>query len=224
MQFKCSTAYKNSINNKNTKTLPSEKYKNPREFELKNPDLTPEEMKLIIKMVAPALDYNPRRIKQFINTFHVKLYIAKNTGLLNKKKDDDGNIIQEALTPEQLGKFTAISLKWPILLSYFDKNKQLLKILYECSFHKISSPRNKVLQISDSEVSKIIKYWLSHDKLRELIAYGSHEDSNAPNEYKFSLEKIPIDLLLQVSPRAFFADYEGIYCPQDISVLIDHNQ
>jgi hypothetical protein len=41
---------------------------------------------------------------------------------------------------------------------------------------------------------------------------------------KFSLEKVAVDPLLQVSPRAFFADYEGIYCPQDISVLIDPNQ
>jgi formylglycine-generating enzyme required for sulfatase activity len=220
--------YKNSINNKNAKNRPSEQKKNPREIKLKNPDLTPEEMKPIIKMVAPALDYNPRRIKQFINTFHVKLYIAKNTGLLNAKKDDDGN----TLTPEQLGKFTAICLRWPILLSYLEKNRRLLQML-----HRNSSYKNtiKIKSIPDTEGLTIInslKYWLGHDKLRQLIAYGSHEDSNSPNGYqfdpKFSLEKVDVAPLLQVSPRAFFVDGTFTFGSQDTSVLpmptIDHNQ
>jgi hypothetical protein len=53
--------YKNSINNNKDKNI---KMKSSRKIKLKNFDLTLEEMKPIIKMVAPALDYNPRRIKQ----------------------------------------------------------------------------------------------------------------------------------------------------------------
>ncbi|MFM7903899.1 MAG: P-loop NTPase fold protein, partial [Microcystis sp.] len=85
----------------------------------------------VIMMVAPALDYNPRRIKHFINVFRLKVYIANETGLFFEKRDENDNLLDPSLTFEQLGKFTAISLKWPLLLSDLENDKKILAKLEE---------------------------------------------------------------------------------------------
>jgi len=85
----------------------------------------------IIIMVAPALDYNPRRIKQFINVFRLKAYIAYETGLFYEEKTNDHKTIYQHLTLQQLGKFTAISLRWPLLLLDLETDRQLLHKLQD---------------------------------------------------------------------------------------------
>ncbi|MCZ8163071.1 MAG: P-loop NTPase fold protein, partial [Microcystis sp. LE19-196.1B] len=47
----------------------------------------------VIMMVAPALDYNPRRIKHFINVFRLKVYIANETGLFFEERDENDNLL-----------------------------------------------------------------------------------------------------------------------------------
>ncbi len=65
-------------------------------------------------MVLPALDYNPRRIKQFINLFRLKAFIAIETGLFCSNVSDSS---KTPLSLEKLGKFVAITLKWPLIIS-----------------------------------------------------------------------------------------------------------
>ncbi|ELP54041.1 hypothetical protein O53_2854 [Microcystis aeruginosa TAIHU98] len=140
----------------------------------------------VIMMVAPALDYNPRRIKHFINVFRLKVYIANETGLFFEERDENDNLLDPSLTFEQLGKFTAIILKWPLLLSDLENDKQILAKL-----EKIA--RGELYKEEES-----IRYWGSHTKLKALMAYG-HEKSAANS--KFSLAEVNVDKLLQVSPK-----------------------
>jgi formylglycine-generating enzyme required for sulfatase activity len=142
----------------------------------------------VIMMVAPALDYNPRRIKHFINVFRLKVYIANETGLFFEKRDKDDNLLEPSLTFEQLGKFTAISLKWPLLLSDLENDQQILAKLEEFALDEEKT----------QEYEESIRYWGSHTKLKALMAYG-HEKSAANS--KFSLAEVNVDKLLQVSPK-----------------------
>ncbi|MDB9428194.1 SUMF1/EgtB/PvdO family nonheme iron enzyme [Microcystis aeruginosa CS-555/01A07] len=142
----------------------------------------------VIMMVAPALDYNPRRIKHFINVFRLKVYIANETGLFFEKRDENDNLLDSSLTFEQLGKFTAISLKWPLLLSDLENDKKILAKLEE---FVLDEEKTK-------EYEESIRYWGSHTKLKALMAYG-HEKSAANS--KFSLAEVNVDKLLQVSPK-----------------------
>jgi formylglycine-generating enzyme required for sulfatase activity len=139
-------------------------------------------------MVAPALDYNPRRIKHFINVFRLKVYIANETGLFFEERDEDNNLLYPSLTFEQLGKFTAISLKWPLLLSDLENDKKILAKLEEFALDEEKT----------QEYEESIRYWGSHTKLKALMAYG-HEKSAANS--KFSLAEVNVDKLLQVSPK-----------------------
>ncbi|MFM7478946.1 MAG: P-loop NTPase fold protein, partial [Microcystis aeruginosa] len=148
----------------------------------------------VIMMVAPALDYNPRRIKHFINVFRLKVYIANETGLFFEKLDENNILLDPSLTFEQLGKFTAISLKWPLLLSDLENDKQILAKL-----EKFALDEEKTKEYEES-----IRYWGSHIKLKALMAYG-YEKSTTEEVLqinpKFSLAKVNVDKLLQVSPK-----------------------
>jgi formylglycine-generating enzyme required for sulfatase activity len=142
----------------------------------------------VIMMVAPALDYNPRRIKHFINVFRLKVYIANETGLFFEKRDENYYLLEPSLTFEKLGKFTAISLKWPLLLSDLENDKQILAKLEEFALDEEKT----------KEYEESIRYWGSHIKLKALMAYG--HDKLAANS-KFSLAEVNVDKLLQVSPK-----------------------
>mgnify|MGYP001810314445 CR=1 FL=1 len=157
----------------------------------------------VIMMVAPALDYNPRRIKHFINVFRLKVYIANETGLFFEERGENGNLLVPSLTFEQLGKFTAISLKWPLLLSDLENDKQILAKLEKFALREsMQSNEEKTKEYEES-----IRYWGSHTKLKDLMAYG-HEKSAANS--KFSLAEVNVDKLLQVSPRVIRSANEPI--------------
>jgi KAP family P-loop domain len=75
------------------------------------------EVREVMKLVAPALEFNLRRLKQFLNVFRLSVYIANNTGLF-----DSGS----TLTLSQLGKFVAIGQRWPELLEDLEMEPELL--------------------------------------------------------------------------------------------------
>jgi len=107
----------------------------------------PESQKFhsIVKATASAFDYNPRRVKQFINLLRLRVYIAAATGLF----DNDLNITEPPLTLEQIAKFTALELRWPLFLSDIEENINTLldlqKIAHGISVESIL-PRVKLWQ------------------------------------------------------------------------------
>ncbi len=143
----------------------------------------------ITSMVASALDYNPRRLKQFINLFRLRTYIASDTGLFDEWVDTANNApVNRPLTLEQLAKFVAINLKWPLLLTDLENDFNLLENL-----ENFSLPHSA----NDNQYDKTTKYWGSRQKLKELIGYGL--DQTIRNKY--SLAAVEVEKLLQVSPQ-----------------------
>jgi formylglycine-generating enzyme required for sulfatase activity len=177
----------------------------------------------IVMMVAPALDYNPRRIKQFINVFRLKAYIADMTGLFFEEKNNTQEIINHHLTLQQLGKFTAISLRWPLLLLDLETDSQLLRKLQDFALHPyltISPPD----ALEELDRDKNVRYWNSYTKLKELIIYGcletSEEDQTLQINPNFSLATLKVERLLQVSPPIVQATVEPIIETQTTPVKI----
>ncbi len=151
----------------------------------------------IVLMVALALDNNPRRLKQFINLFRLKTFIANETGLFDFL---DGESSGECLTLEQLGKFVAISLKWPLLIADLDINRKLLAELQKIALdnEKLSSDKNMQ--------SKEAVYWSHHQKLMDLLKEDGSNNNDSSNiifmkKQKCNLSKLNLDKLLQISPR-----------------------
>lgn len=147
-----------------------------------------KEVTTIVRMIASTLDYNPRRLKQFINLFRMKAYIAYVTGLFDEVESSS------PLTLQQLGKFTAIILRWPQLQGYLEADHHLLKDLQEFACSRYSSAHRSY--------SHTVKYWGSYQKLIELLCYKCPR----PDTPVYSLAQLDIAKLLQVSPQVFHED------------------
>lgn len=139
-------------------------------------------------MVAPALENNPRRLKQFVNLFRLRTYIACETGAF----DEVGG---RALTLPQLGKLVAISLMWPGLLTDLAENPGLLPLLHRVAI-KETEP--------DWSPSLIESRWIHHPGLLYLLRYGCVEELGTdvvPDPKAYRLAEIDLDGLLRVSPK-----------------------
>ncbi|MFM7438264.1 MAG: formylglycine-generating enzyme family protein, partial [Snowella sp.] len=142
---------------------------------------------------------NPRRLKQFVNLFRLRAYIASDTGLFDEIYDTSNDAVTNApLTLEQLGKFTAISLKWPLLITDLENHPNLLANLEDHG-------RNRLLRAWQPEppqarknlsLDNLIDYWSRRQKLRELLCYVGEKP---PANYSFA--NLEVAKLLQVSPK-----------------------
>jgi hypothetical protein len=82
----------------------------------------------IVLAVAGSLNHNPRRLKQFLNLFRLRSFIAAETGLF-----DEVPGTAPGLTLQQLGKFVALGLEWPLLLANIADEPTLLADLQEAA-------------------------------------------------------------------------------------------
>jgi hypothetical protein len=96
---------------------------NSRVFRTLGFEADSERIQRIVRTVAPFLDRNPRRIKQFLNLLRLRAYIALETGLL----DTVGG--KPSISLEHIGKVAAISMRWPEFLEDWRKSPALVAAL-----------------------------------------------------------------------------------------------
>ncbi len=82
-----------------------------------------DRIRRIVRAVAPTLGHNPRRIKQFLNLFRLRAYIALETGLLDEVGEKRG------LSLEQIGKIVLLSMRWPELVAEWIQDRDLMGVL-----------------------------------------------------------------------------------------------
>jgi hypothetical protein len=76
-----------------------------------------------IEMVSPSLDYNPRRLKQFVNCYRLYAALTESLALFREEAQFQEG---EGLTPQKLIKLIAINLRWPLFLIEATANPSLL--------------------------------------------------------------------------------------------------
>jgi formylglycine-generating enzyme required for sulfatase activity len=151
------------------------------------------------EMVASAMDYNPRRLKQFANLFRLRAYIASDTGLFDEVYDPSNDAVTNSpLTLEQLGKFTAISLKWPLLITDLENHPNLLANLEDYGRnHRLRAWQPEASQPRKNlNLDNLIDYWSRRQKLRELLCYVGEKSAE-----NYSFANLEVAKLLQVSPK-----------------------
>jgi len=140
----------------------------------------------IVLTVAPVLSNNPRRLKQFVNLFRLRTFIAAETGLFD---GDNG------LTLQQLGKFVAANLRWPLLLLDLEREPGLLDSL--TSF---------ALGVSgEAKYTGPYERWATDTALMSLLK-SNIETANEPDPW--SLRFVEAQKLLRVSPRVRTISFE----------------
>ena len=140
-----------------------------------------ERIRDIVKLVSVVFEYNPRRIKQFINTFRLALYIASDQGLFDEA-DGSG----PATSPEQIGKFVALLLRFPDLRFALEQDNKLLGTLQE-------------LALTPAADRKIHYHWLDKAGTVRLLVHGCEAGETSRN---YSLTNFDVSRLLSVLPRA----------------------
>jgi hypothetical protein len=140
---------------------------------------------------APYLDRNPRRVKQFINVFRLQAYLAASVGLLDYEQVQDGtaNTYQSgAITLEQLGKFIAITLRWPTIVSDLSEYGDLLRALAKIAE---APPHDTSAKIMPPELS----HWTENRLLMTLLSTGISTEGR-----RYSLRDAPLERLLDTHP------------------------
>jgi len=150
-------------------------------------------------MVAPALDYNPRRLKQFLNSYRLKAYVAYMTDILDVSEGAPQN---GCLSLPQVAKFVAISLRWPLLLSSLDENRHLLSDLQKLATkdrQPFPDPSGTDPEVQGENWERdYLSPWSRYGTLMRLLDEGNFTSSFPA---RFSLEHVDLDRLLRVSPR-----------------------
>jgi hypothetical protein len=143
----------------------------------------------IVKQVAGAFDYNPRRIKQFINLFRLRVFIAAETGLF----DDDPNTTEDyPLTLEKIAKLTALELRWPIFVADIQGDTSTLTDLQQLAYG-----------ITLKAVSPRVELWRTRQDLMNFLKIGfpaSATDKRAIQGL-WDLSTVNLTRLMRVSPR-----------------------
>jgi len=159
------------------------------------------EMDHILEMVAPALDRNPRRMKQFINQFRFQRTIGKRTGLFSYNK---GTAPENMWNCKKLAKFVAISMRWPSLTLALGSNSKLLDQLQEYAL----KPKNE---------TKSLEKWTKDERLIGLLRYGCEENNRLKKQEDYTLSGLDFEKLLQISPEVISTEGDN----EVSSIIID---
>jgi hypothetical protein len=149
----------------------------------------------IVQKVNPALESNPRRVKQFINLFRLRAYIAIETGFIDLDKREPS--IKD-WTFEKLGKLIAISLRWPLLLAELDKDPTILLEIEQSAWKP--DVKEKLMKAAGSNLA----HWVGKIDMRELLRAGCFDKNGKadPEGRKlYSIGELNLDKLLLVSPK-----------------------
>jgi hypothetical protein len=139
----------------------------------------PDQFDEVVQKMAQLFGFNPRRLKQFVNVFRLRVMIALSTDVLAPAKQYTGGVASsDGITIQQLGLFTAILMRWSRLAGDLVEEPNLLNQL-------ISSPNQPVSRVSDN--------WAAEVGLREAINFD-------PN---YSLLNVNLRPLLMIMPDSY---------------------
>jgi hypothetical protein len=147
-----------------------------------------ERIRSVLLMVREILGHNPRRIKAFLNKFRLMLYIASSQGLLDK----DRNTGIAEVTPEQLGKFIALTSVYPEMLA---ESLEHESFFHELEFYLTFGQTRNVDQLASEDY---VEQWLRKPGVRTLFVPPRTLTTAWKNTY--SLERFPVSKFVRVLP------------------------
>lgn len=165
---------------------------------------------------APYLEKNPRRVKQFINVFRLQAYVAASVGLLDYEPDqsETSGTQPGGITLEQLGKFVAVTLRWPTIVSDLSEYGDLLRVLAEIA-------EGSAADVSAKELPSEFSHWIKNRLLMILLGTGISTEGQ-----RYSLKKAPIERLLDIHPLRIAQKLKPfvIMASPDSDIVLGHGE
>ncbi len=161
-------------------------------------------LRQILGVLGPALDFNPRRVKQFTNIFRLRALIAAETGTFEARVSDSPDV--SLLTLQQLAKFVVIGQKWPLFLAAVSEDQGLLGWVQREACD-LANPTG--------QISPVNSYWRDRSDLRNALRLGCCGSESAEDDRPdlWSLADVNIDRILRVSGQV------RRLVTQDVSVI-----
>lgn len=151
-----------------------------------------DRIRKVLFAVREILGFNPRRIKTFLNVYRLALSLASRHGLLDK---DPGSKLSE-VTPEQLGKFIALTTSYPEILESALKDPEFFRNLEFFMLHRIALTGH-----SEEET----EYWLAKPGVRNLMGFGQgftdSPDQISGSWNAYSLRDFPVSKFTRILPE-----------------------
>jgi hypothetical protein len=144
-----------------------------------------------VSMVSPIFENNPRRLKQFVSTFRLSLALSSDQGILGRGP------ARSSVTPQQLGKFVALTMRFPDLRVALADDPDLLGKLE-------TAARTWPL---DAKPEQQYWRWLHRQSVRKVLLYGAREvvDTTEGSAYRdpnpYSLHDLDVTHLLSLLPK-----------------------
>lgn len=152
-----------------------------------------ETVREIASVIAPTFNFNPRRLKQFVNLFRLQAFIADRTGLFHGP---------DPLTFQQLGKFVALGLRWPLLMSDLARWPSLLGELEEKALALAPTDETSLDEGEESEHQREadppFKQWTDTRDLQTFLCLQTYMPRIILPAWSF--EGMDVMKLLRVSP------------------------
>jgi len=152
-----------------------------------------EGVRAIVSMVSSIFENNPRRLKQFISTYRLALALSSDQGILEVDPEQTG------VTPQQLGKFVALTMKFPDLRTALAETPDLLG--------ELEKTARTWPEIVPSD--QMYWRWLHRKSVRATVLYGVREtrkeldslypSTSSPNPY--SLVGLDVTRLMSLLPK-----------------------
>ncbi len=201
-----------------TKDAP-QSYQGCRRLQVVEEATDSERARKIEQMVAPTLGFNPRRLKQFVNVFRLRAYIASETKLLYDIDDaPKADVEYPFVTPEQLGKFVAMGLRWPLLPKHIAADPTLLARLQKHALgaafaeevkelKRLDSPTQAPQQAGGEETKNPFEHWRQDEALLALLLQGcpiDGDEADALARAVYGFHHVNTEKLLQALPAVPF--------------------
>jgi GH25 family lysozyme M1 (1,4-beta-N-acetylmuramidase) len=136
-----------------------------------------DEVEQAVQKVAPYFEFNPRKIKRFINYYRLQALIAKRLNLLDDK----------TIHLDLLATWLLITMRWPGVLEELSDNEELigqLKQAHEvCQYLKQADRDPKVIQDYEASLPPHVKAWSEDAALIKLLGEITQQSAGAWSTY-----------------------------------------
>jgi hypothetical protein len=132
-----------------------------------------ERIQKIIEELAPALEFNPRRVKQFINALRLRTFIATTTGKLDHTSG------KRSVTIEKIAKYVALTLRYPRLVADLEAEPLLLNEL------------QTVAHGGQAQALARVSFWSEHQPAMDILRIGKGNDA-------YDLSEVSVPALLRL--------------------------
>jgi len=150
-------------------------------------------------LLSASLNFNPRMLKQFMNLFRLSVFLAESNKLLRTS-----SLPTAPLTLEIIGKFVALSIRWPSILAYIKDKPYILSAMQRRVVpsdvpSSLTGRQKAIYREYDIDNDRYALNCIEDNEFKEFLLAGIHSfDTHEYNE-DYIFKGIEVDYLVTIA-------------------------